>query len=70
MKWFCDLISRWFGWETYEEAYTRLLRELPPPPSHEDIRLHNEKAEIAKELIRRRLDGPNGEYKRGIEGLQ
>ena len=63
MKWLRDLISHWFGHETYDEAYQR---ELPPPPSCEDIRLHNEKAEIAKEVIRRRLDG----LERGIEGMQ
>ena len=67
MKWLRDLISHWFGHETYDEAYER---ELPPPPSREDIRLHNEKAEIAKEVIRRRLDGLDGEYQRGIEGMQ
>ena len=66
MKWLRDLVSHWFGRETYDEAYARILKEMPPPPSREDIRLHNEKAEIAKEVIRRRLDGPE----RGIEGMQ
>ena len=35
MKWLRDLISHWFGHETYDEAYERILRsfkELPPAP--------------------------------------
>ena len=70
MKWLRDLVSHWFGWETYEEAYERILRELPPPMTCKERRLQQEKAEIAKEVIRRRLDGLDGEYQRGIEGMQ
>ena len=67
MKWLRDLISHWFGHETYDEAYDEAYeRELPPAMTLEEFRLHNEKAEIAKEVIRRRLDGPE----RGIEGMQ
>ena len=68
-----DWISHRMGWETYDEAYKRIRAEVDrdfPPMTAEEFRLHNEKAAIAKEVIRRRLDGPNGEYERGIEGLQ
>jgi hypothetical protein len=68
-----DWISHRMGWETYDEAYARIATEIErdfPRMTAEERRLQDEMAAIAKEVIRRRLDGPDGEYERGIEGLQ
>ena len=70
MKWLRDAICHWMGWETYEEAYARILREMPPLEQQlEGMKGRDRMTEIAREVIRRRLDG-DGEYERGIEGLQ
>ena len=55
MKW---LRWRWFGWETYDQAYARFLREHPPLPEQiKDIEAYNRVAAELKEVWRKALDG-------------
>ncbi len=70
MKWLRDLVSHWFGWETYEEAYARFLKEMPPLAEQiKDIEAYNRLAAELKEVRRKALDR-DGECERGIEGMQ
>ena len=69
-KAFRDKLSHWFGHETYDEAYARFLAEQKPLAEQiKDIEAYNRVAVALKEARRAALDR-DGEYERGIEGLQ
>ena len=62
MKWLRDWICHRLGWETYDEAYARFLREMPPLPEQiRDIEAYNRVAALLKEERRKALDR-GGEY--------
>jgi hypothetical protein len=73
MMWLRDWIYHRLGWETYEEAYARILGEIERDYPLDQVlamnRMKNLRAEIAREERRKVLDC-GGEYERGIEGLQ
>ena len=67
------LISRFFGWETYDEAYRRILAEIEakhPCETENDRIVRNLTAMWEAEQRHKRMDGLNGEYIRGEPGLQ
>jgi hypothetical protein len=70
MSWLRVKIAHLLGGETYEEAYARILSEFPPLEEQiRDIDAYNRVAAALKEERRKALDR-DGEYERGIEGLQ
>ena len=73
MKWLRDGFSHWMGWETYEEAYARIWAEMEfryPRETPEQRAIKMIEARLVEEAKRMRLDGVDGEYERGMEGLQ
>lgn len=74
MNWLRDLISHMMGWETYDEAYTRIWDEMESEHprfdyAEHDYAEHDRKAAAAREAKAARLDN-GGEYERGMKGFQ
>lgn len=72
MSWWRRLLGSRTG-ESYAEAYARIAAEIerdyPLEQMRAETRMRNLQTWIAREEVRRRLDG-GGEYQRGMEGFQ